>query len=110
MLDVSGWMTNCHGSSASAVLDCAGAALEKPVFGRLNYTALGEGPVTNARNARTIDGRTRVPYDMHACNVCRRLRRGQRLQPHAHTYTHAHRHTHTYVCMYVCMYICICYI
>ena len=69
MLDVSGWMTNCHGSSASAVLDCAGAALEKPVFGRLNYTALGEGPVTNARNARTIDGRTRVPYDMHEIKI-----------------------------------------
>ena len=44
MLDVSGWMTNCHGSSAGAGLGCAGAALEKPVFGRLNYTALGEHP------------------------------------------------------------------
>ena len=41
-----GWMTNCHQARIS--LDCAGAALERPVFGYLNYTGLGQCEGSNA--------------------------------------------------------------
>jgi hypothetical protein len=34
-----GWMTSCH--QADLAFDCAGGALERPVFGYLNYTGLG---------------------------------------------------------------------